>query len=61
MDKVERVKQEAMALWAEVFGEPPSPDVDQRQMLSILLERLEPKNYSRLSQASRARNLTFPD
>jgi hypothetical protein len=30
-------------------------------MLSMLLERLEPKSYTRLSQASRARNLTFPD
>lgn len=61
MDKVERMKDEAAALWAEVFGEPPSADVDPRQMLSIILERLEPKSYTRLAQASRARNLTFPD
>jgi hypothetical protein len=55
------MKDEAAALWVEVFGEPPGADVDPRQMLSMLLERLEPKSYTRLSQASRARNLTFPD
>ncbi len=61
MDKSDRINSETRALWIELFGEPPAADIDPSRMLDILLARLEPKGYSRLSQAKRARNLTFPD
>ena len=43
-----------------MFGEPPSHELDSRELLAQLLQRLEPKGYARLSQAVRARDLTFP-
>ncbi len=61
MDKSDRMNFETRALWIEVFGEAPGPDIDPSRMIDILLQRLEPKGYSRLTQATRARNLTFPD
>ena len=60
MSKSERVREEATALWIEMFGEPPSHELDSRELLAQLLQRLEPKGYARLSQAVRARDLTFP-
>jgi len=60
VNKTERIRQEATALWIETFGEPPNADIDGGRLLSILLERLEPKSYAQLTQAARVRNLTFP-
>jgi len=47
-------------LWIEVFGEPPSPNMDGSQMLDILLRRMEPRPYTRLNAANRSRNLSWP-
>lgn len=60
MSKAERVQREAVSLWIEVFGEPPSPDLDGREMIEVLLRNLEPIAYSRLKSAEGARNLTWP-
>jgi len=47
-------------LWIEVFGEPPSPNMDGSQMLDVLLRRMEPSHYTRLNAANRSRNLSWP-
>jgi hypothetical protein len=58
--KPERLRDEAVALWIEVFGEPPKEDLDGSQMLKVLLQNLETKNYTRLNAADNARNLAWP-
>ena len=60
MSRAERIQQEARSLWIEVFGEPPSPNMDGSQMLDILLRRMEPRPYTRLNAANRSRNLSWP-
>jgi len=47
-------------LWIEVFGEPPSPNMDGSQMLDVLLRRMEASHYTRLNAANRSRNLSWP-
>jgi len=44
----QRVEAEAAALWRELYHEAP-PDLDGGDMLEILLARLPPTSYDRLS------------
>ncbi|MDP3173093.1 MAG: hypothetical protein Q8M88_01500 [Phenylobacterium sp.] len=60
MSRTDRIQQEARGLWIEVFGEPPSEDLDGDQMLNIIFQRTPPSTYSRLGAAQRSRNLVWP-
>lgn len=60
LTKSERIRQEAEALWLATFGEPPSPDLDGRRMIELVLQSRSPVSYSRLAATARARDLTWP-
>jgi hypothetical protein len=44
-----RVRDEADALWRELFGEPPPIRADGGMMLEIIMRSLPEKGYERLS------------
>ncbi|HEY3697092.1 hypothetical protein [Phenylobacterium sp.] len=60
MSKAEHIKEEARSLWIELYGEPPAPHLDGRQILDLLMRRQGPPGYSRLHAATRSRDLTWP-
>lgn len=60
MTKSDRIKQEAVDLWIETFGEPPADEVTGEELLDRLLKQMEAPGYSRLARADRERNLTWP-
>jgi len=60
VSKAERIEQEARSLWLEVFGEPPAPNLNARQILDLLMSRNPPPGYARLNAAAQSRNITWP-
>lgn len=60
MASAKQFREEARSLWVEVFGEPPSDDLDGEEILTLLFDRTAPTTYAGLSAALRSRNLTLP-
>ena len=60
MARAERIREEAIGLWIEVFGEAPSDELDGSQLLTLLFNQTAPPDYARLNAALRSRNLTWP-
>jgi len=56
----ERVRREVAALWTEVFGAPAPENLDPSLMLEEIIQRIEPRDYARLTSVSDARDLIFP-
>ena len=46
----ERVAREAVALWREVFGEPPAIKADGATLLDIICRTSPPARYERLQR-----------
>lgn len=49
MGRDERIRQEAAALWRELFGEPPPISADGAMMLDIITRSLPDTRYDRLT------------
>ena len=45
----QRIKAEAASLWRELYDETPPASAEGTDMLEIMLERLPPASYDRLS------------
>jgi hypothetical protein len=44
----QRITEEAVALWRELFGEPPPIQADGSMMLDAIMKSLPDKSYDRL-------------
>jgi hypothetical protein len=45
----ERIYEEAVALWREVFGEPPTIRADGKTLLDVITRSLPEKSYDRMA------------
>jgi|BarGraIncu00222A_1022003.scaffolds.fasta_scaffold483926_1 hypothetical protein len=59
--KSDQLHEEASALWLNLFGEPPPPEVDGAQLLEAIMNRLPELNYSRLTSAGKILDIVFPN
>lgn len=48
MGRDDKIYQEALALWRELFREPPPAQVDGRALLALITRRLPEGGYERL-------------
>ena len=47
-DEEHKIREEAAALWAHMYAEPPPQDVDGRTLLDLILQQLPDASYGRL-------------
>lgn len=61
MGRDERIYEEAVALWRELYGEPPAIQADGGTMLDVIMRSLPEVNYERLRTPHlRPSNITMP-
>jgi hypothetical protein len=61
MGREERIREEAAALWRELFGEPPPIRADGDMMLDAIMKGLPDMGYQRLrSPHLRDNDITMP-
>ena len=56
----DQLHEEASALWLDLFGEPPPPEIDGAQLLEAIMNRLPELSYSRLTNAGKMLDIVFP-
>jgi hypothetical protein len=57
----QRIYEEAIALWGELFAEPPPPVIDGAELLEMITRSLGDPNYNRLrSPFLRPSTITMP-
>ena len=57
----DQLHEEASALWLDLFGEPPLPEIDGVQLLEAIMIRLPELGYSRLTNAGKRLDIVFPN
>ena len=58
--RARRIRAEAAVLWRELYHEPPPPQMEGGEMLDLMLRRLPPVRYEKLSSPHLRRGLTWP-
>ena len=57
----QKIYEEAVALWRQLYGEPPPRDTDGAHLLARIMDDLPDARYARFaSRHLRASNITFP-
>ena len=56
----DQLHEEASALWLDLFGEPPPPEIYGAQLLEAIMSRLPALSYSRLTNAAERAEIVFP-